>query len=62
LTAERREVRRIVSLLKRTPLTLADYFPLGEQMRRLSEDAAVARRGSKWRDPWPSWPAAPSRL
>jgi hypothetical protein len=50
LTAERREVKRIVALLKKAPLRLADYFAIGEQMQRLSADAAVAHRGSKWRD------------
>jgi hypothetical protein len=50
LTAERREVKRIASLLKKSPLTLADYHAVGEQMQRLSADDAVNRRGSRWRD------------
>src|SRR4051794_37696591 len=50
LTADRREVKRIVALLKKAPLTLADYHAVGEQMRRLSADSAAARRGGKWRD------------
>jgi hypothetical protein len=50
LTADRREVKRIAALLKRAPLTLADYHAVGEQMHRLSTDDAVTRRGGKWRD------------
>lgn len=50
LTADRREVKRIISLSKKSPLTLADYHAVGEQMRRLSSDNTIARRGSKWRD------------
>ncbi|MFO0926985.1 MAG: hypothetical protein U0736_08075 [Gemmataceae bacterium] len=49
LTPERREVQRISSVLKKNTLTLGDYYALGEQMRKLAEDAAVTRRGSNWR-------------
>src|SRR5262249_26073454 len=50
LTAERREVKRIITALKKAPLALSDYFAVGEQMRRLSADDAVTRRGARWRD------------
>jgi hypothetical protein len=50
LTADRREVKRIAALLKKAPLSLADYYAIGEQMHRLSTDPAVTRRGGKWRD------------
>lgn len=49
LTLERREVQRIVTVLKKVNLGLADYHALGEQMRRLSEDPTVSRRGGHWR-------------
>lgn len=49
LNPERREVQRIASTLKKTTLTLADYYALGEHMRKLAEDPSVTRRGSNWR-------------
>jgi hypothetical protein len=50
LTADRREVRRLMALLAKRPLGLRDYHALGEQVRLLSQDEAVAQRGSGWRD------------
>lgn len=49
LTAERSELRKIAHLLQQKPIGLADYHAIGEQFRRLSEDEAVAARGSGWR-------------
>jgi hypothetical protein len=49
LDPERTELRRLKRLLEQKPLTLRDYYTIGEQLRRLSEDPAVAVRGSDWR-------------
>jgi hypothetical protein len=49
LDPERTELRRLTRLFEHKPLTLPHYHAIGEQLRRLSEDPAVAIRGSHWR-------------
>jgi hypothetical protein len=49
LDPERTELRRLTRLFKHKPLTLRDYYTIGEQLRRLSEDPAIAIRGTDWR-------------
>jgi hypothetical protein len=45
----RTELRRLRRLFEHRPLTLPAYHAIGEQLRRLAEDPAVAVRGSDWR-------------
>jgi hypothetical protein len=49
LTPDRPEILRLTRLLEHKPLTLRDYYAIGEQLRLLSEDPAVAIRGSGWK-------------
>jgi hypothetical protein len=49
LNPDRPELRRLTRLLEHKPLTLPDYYAIGEQLRRLSEDPNIAYRGSGWR-------------
>jgi hypothetical protein len=49
LGPNRPEIRRLNRLFERQPLTLPAYHAIGEQLRRLSEDPAVAIRGTDWR-------------
>jgi hypothetical protein len=49
LDPDRPEIRKLSRLLEHRPLTLPTYHAIGEQLRRLSEDPAVAIRGSDWR-------------
>jgi hypothetical protein len=39
----------MVRLLRRKPLTLADYYAIGEQMDRLERDTSVVGHGRGWR-------------
>jgi hypothetical protein len=49
LDPDRPEIRRLTRLFEHRPLTLPDYYAIGEQLRRLSEDPNIAYRGSGWR-------------
>jgi hypothetical protein len=49
LGLDRPEIRQLARLLKHKPLTLRDYYAIGEQPRLLSEEPALAFRGSGWR-------------
>src|SRR5262245_3162248 len=49
LNPGRPELRKLIRLFGHKPLALRDYYAIGEQLRRLSEDPDIAYRGSGWR-------------
>jgi hypothetical protein len=47
--ADHDAVKAIARLLRKRPLTLADYYRVGRYLSRLKADRALTARGSRWR-------------